>query len=395
MSQLGYFRRYKICTTCNIIRPLRASHCGICNNCVIKMDHHCPWLGTCVGKRNYHFFIYFLLSLNLTQIFVGLFSIIHISVKIATDVKEFKKENLYKGKEIAISFCNVIPSIWIIIFIAISMVFTTGLLIFHIKIIKVDKTTREELKKLFVNPFNNPFNRTLKENLKNILFPNISKKSLIDELKENKNDYIKYINKIKEEEIKKENENINNNKANENKKENISEKPYKNKDTKNIYNKNKKINEIKYDKEDNKSDNTSTITDIGIKDNINKIDDSINDNNNKNNNINKNIKDKVNDDNENKKTHQNQNQNNNKNISDIMSNIEDKSSSNDIMTDHTANINENENNNSLISNIKKRKYNMKHVNIKESQSYLPPPTSSKQKLGHNDLGNKFLKRVNK
>lgn len=99
------------------------------------------------------------------------------------------------------------------------MVFTTGLLIFHIKIIKVDKTTREELKKLFVNPFNNPFNRTLKENLKNILFPNISKKSLIDELKENKNDYIKYMNKIKEEEVKKENENINNNKANENKKE--------------------------------------------------------------------------------------------------------------------------------------------------------------------------------
>ena len=67
---------------------------------------------------------------------------------------DIKKENLYKGKEIAISFCNVIPSIWIIIFIAISMVFTTGLLIFHIKIIKVDKTTREELKKVYPKAIN-------------------------------------------------------------------------------------------------------------------------------------------------------------------------------------------------------------------------------------------------
>ena len=380
MSQLGYFRRYKICTTCNIIRPLRASHCGICNNCVIKMDHHCPWIGTCVGKRNYHYFIYFLLSLNLTQIFVAIFSIIHISVKIASDVKEFKKKNLYKGKEISISFCNVIPSIWIIIFIAISMVFTTGLLIFHIKIIKVDKTTREELKKLFMNPFNNPYNRTLKENLKNILFPNISKKSLLDELKENRNDYIEYMKKIREEEINKENEDINNKSI----KEDISEKPYKRKDSKKIYNKNRKKN--KYDKEDDsKSDNTSTITDIDNKENMNKYND--NKNNNK--------KERVNNDDENKKRHQNQNQNNNKNLSDIISNIEDKSSSNDIMTDHTGNINENENNNnSLISNIKKRKYNAKHVNVMESQSYLPP-TSNKQKPEYTDLRNKVFKRVNK
>ena len=380
MSQLGYFRRYKICTTCNIIRPLRASHCGICNNCVIKMDHHCPWIGTCVGKRNYHYFIYFLLSLNLTQIFVGIFSIIHISVKIASDVKEFKKKNLYKGKEISISFCNVIPSIWIIIFIAISMVFTTGLLIFHIKIIKVDKTTREELKKLFMNPFNNPYNRTLKENLKNILFPNISKKSLLDELKENRNDYIEYMKKIREEEINKENEDINNKSI----KEDISEKPNKRKDSKKIYNKNRKIN--KYNKEeDSKSDNTSTITDIDNKENMNKYND--NKNNNK--------KERVNNDDENKRRHQNQNQNNNKNLSDIISNIEDKSSSNDIMTDHTGNINENENNNnSLISNIKKRKYNAKHVNVMESQSYLPP-TSNKQKPEYTDLRNKVFKRVNK
>ena len=57
----------------------------------------------------------------------------------------FKKNNLYKGKEIQISFANVVVAIWLLCYIALSMIFTTGLLLFHIKIIKQDKTTKEEL----------------------------------------------------------------------------------------------------------------------------------------------------------------------------------------------------------------------------------------------------------
>ena len=38
------------CNTCHIWRPRRASHCSHCNVCVEVLDHHCPFVGTCVGK---------------------------------------------------------------------------------------------------------------------------------------------------------------------------------------------------------------------------------------------------------------------------------------------------------------------------------------------------------
>ena len=49
------------CKTCNIIRPPGASHCGICNNCVLDFDHHCAFVSNCIGKRNHKYFYYFLL----------------------------------------------------------------------------------------------------------------------------------------------------------------------------------------------------------------------------------------------------------------------------------------------------------------------------------------------
>ncbi|OAA56380.1 palmitoyltransferase PFA3 [Cordyceps fumosorosea ARSEF 2679] len=50
----------RFCKKCQARKPDRAHHCSTCKRCVLKMDHHCPWLATCVGLRNYKAFLLFL-----------------------------------------------------------------------------------------------------------------------------------------------------------------------------------------------------------------------------------------------------------------------------------------------------------------------------------------------
>ncbi|OII74581.1 DHHC family palmitoyl transferase [Cryptosporidium ubiquitum] len=44
-------RRY--CKWCAKYKPDRTHHCRVCRTCVLKMDHHCPWISNCVGWGNH------------------------------------------------------------------------------------------------------------------------------------------------------------------------------------------------------------------------------------------------------------------------------------------------------------------------------------------------------
>ncbi|XP_029367742.1 palmitoyltransferase ZDHHC9 isoform X1 [Echeneis naucrates] len=125
--------KLKYCYTCKIFRPPRASHCSICDNCVDRFDHHCPWVGNCVGKRNYRYFYLFTLSLSLLTIYIFTFDIVHVVMRsVNNGFLNTLKETPGTVLEVLVCFFTL----W-------SVVGLTG---FHTYLISLNQTTNEDIK---------------------------------------------------------------------------------------------------------------------------------------------------------------------------------------------------------------------------------------------------------
>ena len=85
-SEVKEDKTYFICHKCNLMVPeeLNIVHCDKCNICILNYDHHCDWIGKCVGKGNNIFFVCFFISLFLF-IFSALFTIFIIFTKISNN----------------------------------------------------------------------------------------------------------------------------------------------------------------------------------------------------------------------------------------------------------------------------------------------------------------------
>jgi len=46
----------RFCPYCQQAQPVRSKHCYDCGKCVVQFDHHCSWVGTCIGWRNHTHF---------------------------------------------------------------------------------------------------------------------------------------------------------------------------------------------------------------------------------------------------------------------------------------------------------------------------------------------------
>ena len=117
----------QVCKHCDAWQGLRTKHCHDCGRCVRKFDHHCFWVGTCVGEKNHARFVTYLFTET-----AGIMWAFHIS---NTGVRMYDTWDEIFAKNAG----PVIMSFVLFLFI----LFVGGLFGFHVFCVFTNQTTWE------------------------------------------------------------------------------------------------------------------------------------------------------------------------------------------------------------------------------------------------------------
>lgn len=142
-SVRGRLTTMKYCETCHVYRPPRTVHCSDCGLCILRFDHHCPWVGNCVGLGNYRLFFIFLSVLVLYTLVGFAGSVTHLTT---VSVKYRNENDCGAGEAFLKGMSRAIPSVVISCAGCVLSVLLVGLWTYHLHLILRSQTTYEHIK---------------------------------------------------------------------------------------------------------------------------------------------------------------------------------------------------------------------------------------------------------
>jgi len=122
-------RRY--CKWCMRYKPDRCHHCRVCNSCVLRMDHHCPWIANCVGFRNHKYFLLLVIYAFLICHFMWITQLESVSNALMDECSRRRRFALVFGQTICVMMA----------------VLVTAFLSFHLSLTSQATTTIESCEK--------------------------------------------------------------------------------------------------------------------------------------------------------------------------------------------------------------------------------------------------------
>jgi len=165
----GHPFKLKYCVTCNLYRPPRCTHCSVCENCIERFDHHCPWIGNCIGRRNYWLFFSFVTCTGTLNVLVLVTCILQIAVLTQQFMDDLDKGS---GDALLETMREEPLTTALAIYNAGLVWFTVGLCLYHTYLICTNQTTYEQIKGVYSNGLN-PFHRGPAGNCNDVLFSRV------------------------------------------------------------------------------------------------------------------------------------------------------------------------------------------------------------------------------